>query len=265
MAGINTAITSVGTAAGIGATAVGFVKANKDELIEKLEMEKLKKIEESGINLGAKNPPTNQVLSAADTYFTQNQSNTSELDTEIEQLNKQSKNLGNWRTGLLATNTATNIAGAAIAGTNKVDEDLNTQIQNCISSVKNLRNSIMQARINGENVSEAESIANACGEYEYVDISKINKRGTGAMISSTIGAATGLAGTFTSGFANTDKVRNNNSTTGKQHEKNLNTAANALSIGATAATATATIFNATQIAAIKKVATVSEKCTGVLK
>ena len=173
--------------------------------------------------------------------------------------------MGNWRTGLLAANTATNIAGAAIAGTNKVDQDLNNQIQNCISSVKNLRNAIMQARINGENVSEAETIANACGEYEYVDISKINKRGTGAMISSTIGAATGLAGTVTSGIANNDNTRNNNTINGKQREKTLNTAANALSIGATAASVTATVFNATQIAAIKKVAAVSEKCTGVLK
>lgn len=265
MAGINTAVTAVGTAAGAGAITVGFIKANKDELIEKLEMEKLKKIEESGINSGSKNPPSDQVLAAADNYFTINQSNTSEIDSEIEQLNKQSKKLGNWRTGLLAANTATNIAGAAIAGTNKVDQDLNNQIQNCISSVKNLRNAIMQARINGENVSEAETIANACGEYEYVDISKINKRGTGAMISSTIGAATGLAGTVTSGIANNDNTRNNNTINGKQREKTLNTAANALSIGATAASVTATVFNATQIAAIKKVAAVSEKCTGVLK
>ena len=35
--------------------------------------------------------------------------------------------------------------------------------------------------------------------------------------------------------------------------------------GDTAASATATVFNATQIAAIKKVAKVSESCTGVLK
>ena len=61
------------------------------------------------------------------------------------------------------------------------------------------------------------------------------------------------------------KTRNDNSDSGKQKEKNLNTASNVLSVGATAASVTATVFNATQIAAIKKVAKVSEACTGVLK
>jgi hypothetical protein len=183
----------------------------------------------------------------------------------IDTLNKQSKKLGDWRTGLLAGNAATNIAGAVIAGTNKVDKDLETQIQNCVSSVKNLRTSIMQSRINGSDVSEAETIANACAEYEYIDVSKINKRATGAMLSSAVGAAAGVAGTVTSGVANSNNVRDNNTSDGKQHEKNLNTAANVLSVGATAASVTATVFNATQIAAIKKVASVSEKCTGVLK
>ena len=187
------------------------------------------------------------------------------IESEIDRLTEKSKNLGNWRTGLLAGSTATNVAGAVIAGVNKVDDDLKTQIDNCIASVSELRKSITQARINGVDVAEAETIARECGEYEYVDVSKINKRGKGAMISSAVGAATGLAGTITSGVANTDKTRNDNSEAGKAKEKNLNTAANVLSIGTTAASATATVFNATQISAIKKVAAVSEKCTGVLK
>ena len=137
--------------------------------------------------------------------------------------------------------------------------------QGYISNVKTLQNSIMQARLNGEDISEAQSIASACGEYEYVDVSKINNRAKGAMISSTVGAATGLAGTVTSAMANTDKTRNDNTESGKQKEKNLNTASNVLAIGTTAASATATVFNATQISAIKKVAAVAEKCTGVLK
>ncbi len=165
----------------------------------------------------------------------------------------------------MAGSTATNVAGAIIAGTNKVDADLQTQINNCISSVKTLQKSIIQARINGEDITEAQSIATACGEYEYVDISKINNRAKGAMISSTVGAATGLTGTIISATANTDKTRNDNTESGKQKEKNLNTAANTLAIGTTAASAMATVFNATQISAIKKVATVAEKCTGVLK
>ena len=266
MAGINTAITSVGTAAGVGATVTGLVKADKDKQIEKLEMERLQKISESNINSGTHNGNMSDNLAALDTYY-QNHKNDShkDIDTEIEKLTQQSKKLGNWRTGLMGGATATNVAGAIIAGTNQVDGDLKTQIDNCISNVKTLQNSIMQARINGEDVSEAQSIASACGEYEYVDVSKINNRGRGAMISSTVGAATGLAGTVTSAMANTDKTRNDNTESGKQKEKNLNTASNVLAGATTAASATATVFNATQISAIKKVAAVAEKCTGVLK
>ena len=107
-------------------------------------------------------------------------------------------------------------------------------------------------------MSEAQSIYTACHEYDYVDITPINKRGKGALVSSAVGATTGLVGTVTSAMANTDKTRNDNTESGKQKEKNLNTAANVLS-GA------ATVFNATQISAIKKVANVAAVCTGVLK
>jgi hypothetical protein len=183
----------------------------------------------------------------------------------ITELQEQSKKLGNWRTGLLATNAATNVAGVAISTSTIKKDDFKGQIDACISATKALNTAIMQARMNGENVTEAEDVYKSCAEYEYVDISPIIKRGTGALISSSIGAATGLAGTVVSGVANTDKTRNDNSKDGVKKEKDLNTAANVLSVGATAASVSATVFNATQIAAIKKVATVSEKCTGVLK
>ena len=48
-------------------------------------------------------------------------------------------------------------------------------------------------------------------------------------------------------------------------EKNLNTTANILAGASTVASATATVFNATQISAIKKVAEVAQQCTEVLK
>ena len=265
MAGINTAITSVGTAAGIGATVTGFVKQSKDNQAEELE-KLIKELEELEKNA---NYPTEAEQQEFLAEFEQSYDiaikDIDGAQAGLDKLTKQSKKLGNWRTGLIAGATATNVAGAIIAGTNKVDGDLQTQIDNCISNVKNLQNSIMQAHIYGEDVSEAQSIASACGEYEYVDISKINNRAKGAMILSTVGSATGLAGTVTSAMANTDKTRNDNTESGKQTEKNLNTAANVLAIGTTAASATATVFNATQISAIKKVAAVAEKCTGVLK
>ena len=265
MAGINTAITSVGTATGIGATVTGFVKQSKDNQAEELEklIKELEELEKNAIY------PTDAEQLAFLAEFEQSYDiaikDIDGAQAELDKLTKQSKKLGNWRTGLMAGATATNVAGAIIAGTNKVDSDLKTQIDNCIGSVKTLQNSIMQARLNGEDVSEAQSIASACGEYEYVDVSKINNRAKGAMISSTVGVATGLVGTITSATANSNKIRNAQGDAAQQKEKNLNTASNMLAGATTVASATATVFNATQISAIKKVAAVAEKCTGVLK
>ena len=270
MAGINTAVTAVGTAAGAGATVVGIVKANKDSQAKTTidNMNKnLKYTEESVKQM--------QWESAEDEQRWLDDFKAKMRDevwkNDVKKLRDQSKNLGNWRTGLMAGNTATNIAGAIIAGNNKVDEDLQTQIDNCKASVKNLRDAMMQARMDGEDISEANEIVSACGEYEYVDVSSINKRGKGAMISSIVGATTGVAGTVTSSVANSENVRGKDeeqmtrSNEEWQNEKNWNTAANVLAGTSTVASGVATVFNATQISAIKKVANVASKCTGVLK
>ncbi len=263
MAGINTAITGVGTATGVGATATGLVKASKDKRIAEIEvkLEELRRIESQPGNTES----TDVQFSAFMTEFNSSRSEMMQqlegYEAELDKLNRQSKSLGNWRTGLLAGTTVTNTAGAIIAGANKVDADLQSQIDACVGAVDSLRNVMMQARIDGADISEAEEIAAACGEYEYVDISPINKRARGATISGAVGAGTGLIGTIVSGAANTDATRDGDA----QKEKNLNAAANALSAGATVASATATVFNATQINAIKKVANVAAQCTGVLK
>ena len=267
MAGINTAVTGVGTATGVGATATGLVKSSKDNKIEELEvkLEKLREIESN--NQDEEN--TANDFAAFSTEFDSSYSSIKQqlkdYQSEIDKLTEQSKKLGNWRTGLLAGSTVTNIAGAAIAGTNKVSVGLREQINTCISAVDSLQQSMMQARMNGEDITEAQSIVDACSEYKYVDVSKIDNRAKGSMISSVVGATTGLAGTITSATANTAKTRNDNTEEGRQKEKNLNTASNVLSGVTTAASATATVFNATQISAIKKVAEVAEKCTGVLR
>ena len=265
MAGINTAVTGVGTGLGVGATVVGVVKASKDKEAEELEklIKELHELED-----GKDEPSDAEVtsfLKEFDSSYDTAIKDITTAQTKLDELNKQSKNLGNWRTGLMAGNTATNVAGAIIAGNNKVKDDLQAQIDNCRAAVKNLRDSTKQARFNGEDISEANTIVDACQEYDYIDISSINKRAKGAMVSSIVGATTGLVGTVTSAVANTDKTRNDNTDAEKQKEKNLNNASNVLAGASTVASATATIFNATQISAIKKVAAVAEKCTGVLK
>ena len=265
MAGINTAITSVGTATGVGATVTGIVKSSKDKEIETLE----KILEELEKMYTETDPMTDAeftvFMSEFNSVYNTTLNNKESIQAEIDKLEKQSKNLGNWRTGLMAGSTATNIAGAIIASKNTADGDVAAQIEQCKLAVNNLRQSMVQARISGENISEAEQIASACGQYEFVDLSKINTKAKGAMISSAIGAATGATGTIMSASANSDKTRNDNSDAGKQKEKNLNLTSNILAGATTAASATATIFNATQIAAIKKVAEVAANCTGVLK
>ena len=265
MAGLNTAITAVGTATGAGATVVGVVKTAKDKKAETLEVI-LKEIEEKSKNHQEMTDTEISVFmsefnSAYQTILTSED----EIESELDKTIKQSKSLGNWRTGLMAGSTATNVAGAIIASTNKVDEDLETQIKACVKSVNNLRSAIMQARMDGTDISEAQSIATTCGEFEYADLSKINKRAQSATISAGIGAATGLAGTITSASANSDATRDDNTESGKKREKNLNTASNILAGTTTVAGATATAFNATQIKAIKQVAQIAANCTEVLK
>ena len=264
LAGINTAVTGVGTGLGVGATATGFVKASKDKQVE-VKLDKLREIEQKNPGVNSSDTEWQSFSESLQSELTTARQEIERYQAEIAELNKESKNLGNWRTGLLAGNTVTNVAGAVIASKTINKDDLQGQIDACISATKVLNNAIMQAYLNGEDTSEAKQIYEACREYEYVDIGPINKRGTGAMVASSVGAGLGGIGTITSGIANSDKTRNDNSDYGKQKEKNLNTASNVLSVGATAASVTATVFNATQIAAIKKAVKVSEVCTGVLK
>lgn len=265
MAGINTAVTAVGTATGAGATVVGIVKTGKDKKAEELE-KILQEIEEMQ---GTATPLTEEefeiFLSEFNATYETAVKNQDSVQEELEKTVAQSKKLGDWRTGLTAASAATNVAGAVIAGTNRVDGDLNAQILACRAAVDALRRSVTQARISGQDVTEANNIISACGEYDYADLSKINTRATGAMASSIVGAATGVIGTGLSAGANSAQVRDDNTASGKSKEKGMNTAANVMSGLTTAASVTATVFNATQIKAIKQVAEIAEKCTGVLK
>ena len=251
LAGINTAVTAVGTATGGAATVVGLVKASKDKQIE----DRLPDVRESyGKTNYDKTVATNNYNAATKAY-------SGSTETEIDRLTKQSKNLGYWRTGLMAGATATNIAGAAIAGTSLKKGDIQGHIDDCMQKVSELRTSIAAARMNGEDVSEAQGIVKACSQYTGLDISKIQKQAKGSLVSSLVGTATGIAGTTTSAVANSDNTRKE----GGQKEKNLNTASNVLAGATTAASATATVFNALQIGTIKKVASVASECEGVLK
>ena len=264
MAGINTAVTAVGTVAGGVALGTGIAKANVDAQVEEWEriLEQLEKEQE------AKDIQFSYIDSEMVKQALESENKAVAVNDNISELTEQSKTLGNVRTGTMAGAAATNVAGAIIAGTNKVKADLKSRINECIAATKTLSNVKMAAFVAGNadaaEVARAEKIVSACSDWEMVDLSKIDNRATGAMVSSAIGATTGIAGTITSASANSDAVRNDNSDTGKQREKNLNTASNVLAGTTTAASATATVFNATQISAIKRAATAADTCEGAL-
>lgn len=263
MAGINTAITGVGTGLGIGATTVGIIKSKRDQEIDEMtaELDKMGAIEIK---------TTGQLYDVLanlmdETGHPKGKEMADALRQEKTRKEQQSKKLGNWRTGLLAGNTVTNVAGAIIANKNRDNAGIQEQIDSCKLALTDLKRARAQAQMNGIDVTETNAIIDACSGFETVDMSRITARAKGAMTASIVGAATGITGTITSASANSDKTRKDDTESGKQREKNLNTASNILAGTATAASATATVFNATQIKAIKDVASIAEKCTRALE
>ncbi len=263
MAGINTAVTAVGTVTGGVGLATGIAKSGADSEIEKLEkeIEELKKsrgdVPIEHLEIEDEALFKRQVAEFIASYQAKEQ--------ELSAVEKKSKTLGNVRTGMLAASTATNIAGTVIAANNRVDSDLQTKINACKMSVNELSAAQMQARVadtaTADELAYAAQIVHACGAWDMVDISSINKKSTGATISSGVGTALGLAGTITSASANSNSVRNGD----RDKEKNLNNAANVLAGGTMVASGAAVIFNATQIGAIKRAAAAADECEGALR
>ena len=261
MAGINTAVTAVGTVAGGVALGTGIAKSNTDRelaaLIEKVQklIDEKSKIPVEKISIENRNEFETQLNEISGTI-----SSTSEKISELEQ---KSKTLGNIRTGTLAATAVADTAGTIIAAKNKVDDDLQSRIDNCVTAVKRLsaaRASAQTAKTaDAAEISKANTIIRECREWEYVNLTDINKKARGAAISGGTGAALAIVGTITSASANSDATRQND-----DKEKTLNTASNVLAGGATGASAVATIFNATQISAIKKAVNIAEKCEGAL-
>lgn len=266
MAGINTAITGVGTVAGGVALGIGIAKARVDSQVDEYQ-----EIIDALTAVGAKQVTSVEMFydtfadALAETGTKNGTQFARQLKNKQSQLEQKSKNLGNWRTGTLAVSTATNIAGAVIAGGNKVMGNLKSQIDGCVATVKTLVNVRLQAYVaksdSDAELKRAEDIVNACGEWEYVNLDSINKRSTAATVASGVGAGLGVVGTVTSASANSNKIRDGDA----NKEKNLNTAANVLAGGTTVVSGVATVFNATQIAAIKNAVRVAENCQGVLK
>lgn len=269
MAGINTAVTAVGTVAGGVALGTGLAKTGVDKEAEELEAEierlrqlamqqdvfSLKMIDVDWTNVNPQPIQDNPEIAAK--------------QAELDKLNKKSKTLGNVRTGTLAGAAVADTTGTIIALNNRVDGDLQAQIDACIAERQMLERAHMQARISGETDAQTlgyvDEIIRACGAWDTVDLSKINSKSSGAAISSGAGAAMAIAGMVTSISANSASVRNNNTEDGERKEKNLNTASNVLAGGTTIASGVATVFNATQISAVKRAVSAAEECEEAFK
>ena len=119
MAGINTAVTGVGTVSAGVALGTGIAKAGVDKEYDTLLDELNSQLEETAIT---QSDIELAIIDIDDTeienIISQASSDEAERENIIKQLNElyeKSKKLGNIRTGTLAAATATNIAGAAIA------------------------------------------------------------------------------------------------------------------------------------------------------
>lgn len=274
LAGAGVAVSSVGTIAGGVALGTGIAKAQVDKKADELETELAQEIEK--LNQLSRSQHSGSLakiiipdsLIQIDLSANQNNSTTKEFDEkqkELARLNDKSKKLGDWRTGTISVNAATNIASMAMASSNRVKGDLKTKINECLDAVQTLSNVHMQARIS-QTADEATltytgKIVSACQTWKTVNIDSINNNSTGAAISSGVGAGLGLAGTVTSATANSQKVRQGDS----DKEKNLNTASNILAGGTTVASGVAVVFNAIQIKAIKQAEAVAKECEEALK
>lgn len=271
MAGINTAITGVGTGVGAGAVATGIMKNNTDQEIADIDaaLEKFK----SGASIISDAEYSEIGFSAADLVAAINGGDAAQADeTKVSELEmaraaavEKSKNLGNARTGLMAAGTATSIAGAVIAGKNQASSELKDKIQNCIAAVNTLATVKMQSRMNNSateyELVRADNIISACGKYANVNADKINDLARVATVSSAIGAGTGISGTITSAVANSDNTRSGDA----NRANNLNTASNVLAGATTVTSAVSTVFNAVQIKTAREIIEISDACQETLK
>lgn len=183
-------------------------------------------------------------------------------------LTEKSKQYGNLRTGLMATNTATAIAGTILANSNKKKStDLSEMINECLTATRALTPFMGQAMISHDNetYTKLKQIIDTCSELNPNDVKSLTSKNKTSMISSAINIGTGTVGTITSAMANSENVRKNNTDSGKSKEKNLNTTANIFAGLSTGASGVATVFNAMAYGDTKDIQTIAQNCKKALE
>ncbi|MBR1544929.1 MAG: hypothetical protein IJ638_03235, partial [Alphaproteobacteria bacterium] len=180
------------------------------------------------------------------------------------------KLLGNIRTGLMAGATVTSAVstgtsiGAVLSATKLAEK-----MSDCNNALKDLK--LAKATAEAEELeasdpamSKAGEILSACTGYDEGNIKSLKNLATANAVVSGIGTATAGAGTITSAMANSKKVRDDDSESGKKKEKNLNLASNILAGVTTGTSGASTALSAVQISKAKKDSDMAEKCEKAL-
>ena len=248
---VNTLVTGVGTVAAGGALYAGIKKRDFDKKAEELtkKMENIKNMSDAEFLVFLKEMAEYQELKEQYNSMCQ-------MKHDYE---AQSKKLGNIRTGLMAGNTATAVAGTIISVKNKKDSDsIKDIIQQCLDTIKNNEQRIGQAMINcgRDKYEKLKKAALECKMLSTENMEKVSRQNKASSIVSGVNIGTGAAGTITSALANNKKY--------DQKTKNLNTAANVLAGTSMVASGVATVFNATTLKSINNNLRASQSCEGAI-
>ena len=276
----NAVTTGVGTATATGALATGIAKANTDKKVDEMSAQIAEIIcEKGGCDADTIETMSDQEFAdiilpllieaiSAENY----DSIKSAMSMKIEQDRAiaKSKRFGNWRTGLLAGNTATSIASAVMAGLNRDQSELIMHVTACNQAVQKLKDANQAAIAAGINpidnpyMQGFRETMDKCGTLNLADVEKIEKQIKVVMGTGITGGVVGAVGVGTSVAANTNKIRNDNTDAGKKKEKTLNTVANIASGTNVVIGAVGTGFNISLINLTKKMMRAAQQCEETL-
>lgn len=245
----NTVVSGVGTVAAGGALYAGLSKVQIDKEIERLE----KQI----CDAGGCTPEGVAAMSDGDflELVIHPIGQIAELMQELDAATQKSVRLGNWRTGLMAGATATNITSAILSGISRDQSDLIQQVTACNNAINSIANADM-AGLNPIEVPIVQKLYNIktwCPNIDAKEIEKFEKQQTVVMGTGIAGAAIGTIGTATSAAANSKRIRDNNTDAGRKKEKDLNTTANVMAGTTTVLGGVSTGFNIASITKINKI------------
>lgn len=273
-----TVVSGAGVATAGGALATGIVKAKTDKEVAQLSEEIAELICKEGgcdadsIEAMSTTEFSERILPLLISAIGQETAASEALSMKLAQDREiaKSKRFGNWRSGLLAGNTATNIVTAVLAGLNKDQSELMLRVTSCNQAVQKLQEAKQAAisaginPINNPYMQSFNKTINLCGTLNVSDIEKIEKHMTAAMGTGIAGGVVGAVGVGTSVAANTNQIRDDNTDAGKKKEKTLNTVANVASGTNIAIGAIGTGVNISLISLTKKMIQNARQCEDTL-